>query len=50
MKNNNDYKEIEEKLGVTFESKDLLRNALIHRSYTNENKKEQKNNERLEFL
>ena len=49
MKKNN-YKEIEEKLGVTFKNKDLLRNALIHRSYTNENKSERKNNERLEFL
>ncbi len=46
----NSYTEIESNLGITFSNKQTLRNALIHRSYINENRKEQSNNERLEFL
>ncbi|MGI5897951.1 MAG: ribonuclease III [Candidatus Dojkabacteria bacterium] len=49
MKKNN-YEEIEKKLKITFSNKETLRNALIHRSYINENRREEKNNERLEFL
>lgn len=42
---------LEERLGVTFEDKDLLRQALVHRSYLNENPKfHLDHNERLEFL
>ena len=44
-------KELEKKLGVTFKNATLLKNALVHRSYLNENRsKELENNERLEFL
>lgn len=44
-------KEVEKKLGVTFKDTNLLKNALIHRSYLNENRSEGlENNERLEFL
>ena len=41
---------LEKKLGVTFKNKDLLRRALIHRSYLNEDPKSTESNERLEFL
>jgi len=45
------HKEVEEKLGVIFNDKDLLERAFIHRSYINENRgKIFENNERLEFL
>jgi ribonuclease III len=43
----------EEKLGYEFNSKDLLKEALTHRSFINENKTRRsvlKHNERLEFL
>lgn len=44
-------KTIEKKLGVTFKDENLLKNALIHRSYLNENREPGlENNERLEFL
>lgn len=44
-------KELEKKIGVTFEDKNLLTNALIHRSFLNENNNfEFGSNERLEFL
>ena len=44
-------KTIEKKLGVTFNDENLLKNALIHRSYLNENRETGlENNERLEFL
>lgn len=43
--------EFENKIGIVFNNKDLLKQAFIHRSYLNENPKEQLgNNERLEFL
>ena len=43
--------ELEQELNLEFKSKDLLRNAFIHRSYLNEHSEEKiGNNERLEFL
>ncbi|MHC1716921.1 MAG: ribonuclease III [Candidatus Dojkabacteria bacterium] len=45
------HKEIENKIGVVFNNKDLLERAFIHRSYINENRgRNLENNERLEFL
>lgn len=45
------YNEIEEKIGVKFEDKKLLKTAFTHRSYLNENRGQGlQNNERLEFL
>jgi ribonuclease-3 len=45
------YKEIEDKLGVVFFDKSLLEKSFIHRSYINENRdRDVQNNERLEFL
>jgi len=42
---------LEEKLGVVFKNKDLLKESLTHRSYLNENPSwGLNNNERLEFL
>ncbi len=42
---------IEEKTNITFKSKELLKNAFVHRSYLNENKNYKgPSNERLEFL
>ena len=47
----NDYSKLEEKLGYDFKNKDLLKHALIHRSYGNEHWEYKKiNNERLELL
>jgi ribonuclease-3 len=41
----------EEKIGIVFKDKKLLKQALTHRSYINENKdKDLEHNERLEFL
>lgn len=40
----------EERLGVRFKNKELLREALTHRSYLNENRSVRRHNERLEFL
>ena len=46
-----DLKNLEEKIGLKFKSKDLLKTAFIHRSYLNEHPKEKlPHNERLEFL
>ena len=43
--------EIEEKIGVKFKNHLLLETAFTHRSYLNENRgKNLENNERLEFL
>lgn len=48
---NNDFTEIEKRLGVTFDDKLLLKAALTHRSYLNENKDYKLgHNERMEFL
>jgi len=42
---------LEEKLGIKFNNPDLLQQALVHRSYLNENPEfHLKDNERLEFL
>ena len=43
-------KELAKKLGIQFNDISLLERALTHRSYLNENKDVDKNNERLEFL
>lgn len=46
-----DLSELEFKIGITFQSKDLLEQALVHRSYLNENPNFRlSHNERLEFL
>lgn len=46
-----DLSKLELKLGITFKNKDLLLQALIHRSYLNEHPKFRlDHNERLEFL
>ncbi len=46
-----DIAAIENKIGVTFNNKDLLSQAFVHRSYINENKDFRLwHNERLEFL
>lgn len=45
----NMYESIENKIGYTFKNKELLKIALTHSSYVNENKNT-KDNERLEFL
>lgn len=41
---------LEKKIGVIFKSKSLLKEALTHRSYLNENPSWGQHNERLEFL
>ncbi|MDF1498062.1 MAG: ribonuclease III [Patescibacteria group bacterium] len=47
----NDLKKLEKKIVIKFKNKDLLRQALVHRSYLNEHKDfELDHNERLEFL
>lgn len=46
----NRLEEVEKSLGVTFENRELLRTALIHRSYINERSGSRVTNERLEFL
>ena len=45
-----DFSEFEQILGITFQNKDLLHEALSHSSYANEKKKQRQSNERLEFL
>ena len=46
-----DVSEFEAQAGVTFENKELLRQAFTHRSYINENRDvDRDHNERLEFL
>lgn len=48
---NRDFKDIEEKLGITFENAALLKEALTHRSYLNEHPEwPVRHNERLEYL
>jgi len=45
------FSPLEERLGVSFENKDLLKQAFIHRSYINEHPDAgMEHNERLEFL
>jgi ribonuclease-3 len=46
-----DLKEFENKIGIEFNNKDLLKQAFTHRSFLNEHKDlKGKHNERLEFL
>lgn len=46
-----DFKQFEEGIGITFDDKDLLKQAFTHRSYLNENRQlDRDHNERLEFL
>lgn len=44
------FTEFEEILGITFQNKDLLYEAISHSSYANEKRKQRRSNERLEFL
>jgi len=47
----NKLEKLEKKIKVTFRDKDILKTALVHRSYINEHKSfELDHNERLEFL
>ncbi|MBA4337129.1 ribonuclease III [bacterium] len=47
----NRYEELEKNIGITFENKDLVDNAFVHKSFMNEyNKGDKMDNERLEFL
>lgn len=42
---------LEKKIGIKFKNKDLLKQAMVHRSYLNENRNfELDHNERMEFL
>jgi len=46
-----DIEQLEKKINVVFKNKDLLLQAMTHRSYLNENRSEKRgHNERLEFL
>lgn len=46
-----DFSKLEEKIGIAFKDKDLLKQAFVHRSYLNENPNfSLSHNERLEFL
>lgn len=45
-----DLNELEEKIGVNFTNKELIKTAFVHRSYINEHKSVKEHNERLEFL
>lgn len=47
---NNDLSQLEEKIKYKFKNKSLLRQALTHSSYANENRGVSSFNERLEFL
>jgi ribonuclease-3 len=46
----NEIKELADRIGVSFSNIELLKTALTHRSYLNENKEVSEHNERLEFL
>ncbi len=45
-----DLKELEKKLDIAFDNKELLEQAFVHRSYLNENDFSLGHNEKLEFL
>lgn len=46
-----DIASLEKKIGIKFKNKDLLKQAMVHRSYLNENRDfELDHNERMEFL
>lgn len=48
---NSDLDNLQQKIGIEFKNLDLLKEAITHRSYLNENPSwEHDNNERLEFL
>ncbi|MGG3788774.1 ribonuclease III domain-containing protein, partial [Paenibacillus larvae] len=48
---NGDLKELQARIGITFNNVDLLRQAFTHSSYVNEHRiANHKDNERLEFL
>jgi len=48
---NNNYLDLQKKVGINFKNLDLLRTVFIHRSYLNENRNlKLSSNERLEFL
>lgn len=47
---NEDLEKLQAQIGYQFEDINLLKRALTHRSYLNEDQKVQKSNERLEFL
>src|SRR5437763_14294985 len=42
--------DLEKQLGITFENREILHLALVHRSYLNERNNATESNERLEFL
>ncbi len=42
--------DLEKKIGIAFKNKNLLNEALTHRSYLNENPSWGRHNERMEFL
>ena len=46
----NEYKSLEKSLGYRFRDKELLRTALLHRSFRFENDDVHADNQRLEFL
>jgi len=47
----NRYEKLEKIIGITFENKDYVDNAFVHKSFMNEyNKGDKMDNERLEFL
>lgn len=48
--NKNSEQELRQKINIKFSNPEIFRQALIHRSYLNENPKEPQSNERLEFL
>ena len=48
--NDEHLKKIEEILRLTFNNRDNIRKAFIHRSYLNENDEDSESNERIEFL
>ena len=51
MKDDKDFKKLEKEIGCTFKNKDLLKQAMVHRSYLNEHRNfHLGSNERLEFL
>ncbi|MEK7574291.1 MAG: ribonuclease III [Patescibacteria group bacterium] len=45
-----DFSKLEKEISIEFKNKSLLKEALTHRSYLNENPQEGRQNERLEFL
>jgi len=51
MPESEELKNLERKIGINFKNKKLLRQAMVHRSFINENSSSEVNhNERLEFL